>query len=425
MNFLENIELSISGLLLNKMRSLLTMLGIIIGIGSVIAIFTIGNSFQGYMSSELQTLGANNITISVRERDSETSTQRRNPFSSVSNLDGLNDRDKIQVSMLDSLQSEYADSILAINITDSIGAGKSVSGENYANVSLLGVNDGYIKTTEMTLLSGRLFTPDDQKNDKKIAIVSDVYLNNLGIQGNPIGQSMDININNRITSFTIVGVYEYIESALGSAITSEKDISTNFYIPLSTANKITGTNSYQSVTLVTETNVDSTEFARTANIFMNNYYSNNKKYEIYASSLESLAETMSSLLNTLELAISAIAALALLVGGIGVMNIMLVSITERTKEIGTRKALGATNLSIQIQFITESAIITLIGGIFGVILGLILGFIGSTVLGYPGSANIIDIVVAVGTSILIGVFFGYYPANKAAKLDPIEALRYE
>lgn len=327
--------------------------------------------------------------------------------------------------MLDSLQSEYADSILAINITNSIGVGKSVSGENYANVSLLGVNDGYIKTSEITLLSGRLFTPDDQKNDKKIAIVSDVYLNNLGIQGNPIGQSMDININNRITSFTIVGVYEYNESALGSATTSEKDISTNFYIPLSTANKITGTNSYQSVTLVTETNVDSTEFARTANIFMNNYYSNNKKYEIYASSLESLAETMSSLLNTLELAISAIAALALLVGGIGVMNIMLVSITERTKEIGTRKALGATNLSIQIQFITESAIITLIGGIFGVILGLILGFIGSTVLGYPGSANIIDIVVAVGTSILIGVFFGYYPANKAAKLDPIEALRYE
>jgi putative ABC transport system permease protein len=134
---------------------------------------------------------------------------------------------------------------------------------------------------------------------------------------------------------------------------------------------------------------------------------------------------MSSLLSTLELAISAIAALALLVGGIGVMNIMLVSITERTREIGIRKALGATNLSIQMQFIIESAIITLMGGLLGIIFGVSLGYIGSIVLGYPGSANLWDILLAVGTSILIGVFFGYYPANKAAKLDPIEALRYE
>ena len=219
--------------------------------------------------------------------------------------------------------------------------------------------------------------------------------------------------------------YEYVESSLVGSTTSEKDVSSNFYIPLSTANTMTSNNSYQSITIVTESGVDSTMFAKTVNTFMNNYSSNNQKYEISASSLESLADTMSSLLNTLELAISAIAALALLVGGIGVMNIMLVSITERTKEIGTRKALGATNLSIQIQFITESAIITLIGGILGVIFGLLLGFLGSSLLGYPGSADIIDILVAVGTSILIGVFFGYYPANKAAKLDPIESLRYE
>jgi len=425
MNFLENIELSISGLLLNKMRSLLTMLGIIIGIGSVIAIFTIGNSFQGYMSSELQTLGANNVTVSVREKDSETSSQGRNPFSASNSQSELNSSDEIQMYMVDALINEYDESILAVNITESVGSGKSIKGEYYANLSLLGVNEGYIQTNDLTLIEGRVFSNTDYMNDRKLAIVSSNYVSNLNLEGSVVGNSVDVLVNNRITSFTIIGVYEYVESSLVGSTTSEKDVSSNFYIPLSTANTMTSNNSYQSITIVTESGVDSTLFAKTVNTFMNNYYSNNQKYEISASSLESLADTMSSLLNTLELAISAIAALALLVGGIGVMNIMLVSITERTKEIGTRKALGATNLSIQIQFITESAIITLIGGILGVIFGLLLGFMGSSLLGYPGSADIIDILVAVGTSILIGVFFGYYPANKAAKLDPIEALRYE
>jgi len=425
MNFLENIELSISGLLLNKMRSLLTMLGIIIGIGSVIAIFTIGNSFQGYMSSELQTLGANNITVSVRERESETSTQRRNPFSISNNITELNSNDEIQMYMIDALINEYDENILAVNITESVGSGKSINGEYYANLSLLGVNEGYMQTNDLTLIQGRVFTSEDYTNNRKLALVSSNYVSNLNLQGDIVGSSVDVLVNNRITSFTIIGVYEYVESSLAGSTTSEKEVSSNFYIPLSTANTMTSNNSYQSITIVTESGVDSTMFAKTVNTFMNNYYTNNKKYEINASSLESLADTMSSLLNTLELAISAIAALALLVGGIGVMNIMLVSITERTKEIGTRKALGATNLSIQIQFITESAIITLIGGVIGVIFGLLLGFFGSSLLGYPGSADILDILIAVGTSILIGVFFGYYPANKAAKLDPIEALRYE
>jgi len=425
MNFIENIELSISGLLLNKMRSLLTMLGIIIGIGSVIAIFTIGNSFQGYMSSELQTLGANNITVSVREKDSDTSNQGRNPFSVTSGLSELNSSDEIQMYMVDALINEYEESILAVNITESVGSGKSIDGEYYANLSLLGVNEGYIQTNDLTLIEGRVFSNTDYINDRKLAIVSSNYVSNLNLEGKVVGSSVDVLVNNRITSFTIIGVYEYVESSLVGSTTSEQDVSSNFYIPLSTANTMTSNSSYQSITIVTESGVDSTKFAKTVNSFMNNYYSNNQKYEISASSLESLADTMSSLLNTLELAISAIAALALLVGGIGVMNIMLVSITERTKEIGTRKALGATNLSIQIQFITESAIITLIGGILGVIFGLLLGFLGSSLLGYPGSADIMDILVAVGTSILIGIFFGYYPANKAAKLDPIEALRYE
>lgn len=423
MNFLENIELSITGLLLNKTRSLLTMLGIIIGISSVIAIFTIGNSFQGYMSSELQTMGAQNITVSVREKDSEVRTMG-NPFNQASNLSGLDDHNKIQPFMVDALTLEYGESIYAISFNDSVGSGQTSIGTNDANVQIIGVNNDYLDINSIDLVEGRFFLENDQTLAKNLAIVSEKYVSDLELQAPYVGQTIQVLVNDRIIEYTILGVYSY-EASTSASTVSEADVSTNIYIPLKTAQLQTGNTSYQSFTIVTETGVDSTDFATTVSTYMNNFYTKNTDYEISATSLESLAETMSSLLSTLELAISAIAALALLVGGIGVMNIMLVSITERTREIGTRKALGATNLSIQVQFITESAILTLIGGLIGVVFGLLLGLLGSSILGYPGSADWLDILLAVGTSILIGIFFGYYPSNKAAKLDPIEALRYE
>lgn len=421
MNWFENIELAFTGLFLNKTRSLLTMLGIIIGIGAVIAIFTIGNSFQGYMSSELLTLGANNITVVVANKDSEVSSSG-NPFSAATSSLELNQSDLIQEFMIKGLEEQYASSINSISLSQSVSTGQTRLQEDYANVSILGINSDYLIANNIEIMEGRFITELEYSTSNKVVVVSEKYVSSLNMI-NPVGQNVKVLSGTRLYSYTIVGVYA--DDNTNVSTQSEKDISTSFYIPLSLAQKQSNSLGYQNFTIVTKNGVDSSEFAEVVNTYMNNFYLKNQTYEVRATSLESMAETMSSLLSTLELAISAIAALALLVAGIGVMNIMYVSITERTREIGTRKALGATNLSIQIQFITESAILTLVGGVIGVGFGLLLGLLGSSLLGYPGSANLMDILLAVGTSMLIGIFFGYYPASKAAKMDPIEALRYE
>ena len=178
--------------------------------------------------------------------------------------------------------------------------------------------------------------------------------------------------------------------------------------------------------MIGEQGIDVNAFVTETQDFFNKYYENSKDFEIWAYSMNSYMEEINSVMGTTTLAISVIAGIALLVGGIGVMNIMLVSITERTREIGTRKALGAPNSSIRIQFIVESIVICLIGGIIGMILGILMGYGGikliqSTVF----AVSVKSVLLSIGFSMAIGVFFGYYPANKAAKLDPIEALRYE
>ncbi len=159
--------------------------------------------------------------------------------------------------------------------------------------------------------------------------------------------------------------------------------------------------------------------------FLGRYYRRNDDYTISATSMESIIASVNDMMGTLSIAIAVIAAISLLVGGIGIMNIMLVSVTERTREIGTRKALGATNANIQMQFVVESAMICLVGGMIGIILGAAFGYLGSTLLGVPTLPDLGSVALAVGFSLAVGIFFGYYPASKAAKMDPIEALRYE
>ena len=236
-----------------------------------------------------------------------------------------------------------------------------------------------------------------------------------------------INTGSRYYYYTIVGIYDFDEDAASYSGISSSTVTTSIYMPFQTArDQNHNTKGYTQFTVQAASGMDAEALSdNLENWFNVNYYRNNDSFEVNTFSMSTIISSMSDMLSTISVAISVIAGISLLVGGIDVMNIMLVSITERTREIGTRKALGATNGSIRFQFIMESIVICLLGGVIGIVLGLVLSVAATSMLGFEASPSIPGIIFAVTFSIVIGVFFGYYPANKAAKMDPIEALRYE
>jgi putative ABC transport system permease protein len=434
MDLLENISLAIAGLRANKMRTILTMLGIIIGIASVIGIMTVGSSMTNSVTTSMQGMGANNITVSLQEKSEKSEDAMMSQWRRASGMSGgggsssaePEESDYITDEMIGNLREVYGDQIESISISESAGTGKVQDGHRYANISITGTNDEYNDVNNLEMLDGRFINQKDVLGTKDVAVVSDKLVANIFGKEDPLGKEIKIYVGKEIYTYTVVGVYKYENNNLMPNMASEEDITTSLYVPVSSAKKMTGSgDGYQYFTITTKPGTNSDAFMQQVNSFFDKYYARNQTYGVTASTMESLVEQVDSIMGTMSLAISLIAGISLLVGGIGVMNILLVSITERTKEIGTRKALGATNGSIRMQFITESVIICLIGGAIGIAAGIGLGVLGVNLLGYDASASVSSIFLALGFSMLIGIFFGYYPANKAAKMDPIEALRYE
>lgn len=429
MLFFENILLAFTALFTNKMRSLLTMLGIIIGIGSVIAIVTVGNSLTNSITSEMAGMGANNVIVGIQQRPSEDETDERGMrYSGRRNSKSPEDKDLITRDQIQELVNEFSDDIEDISVDESLGQARVEKGRNYANIELDGVNPGFFKASNVKMEEGSEFSAQAYEDGKGVCIVSDRFVTNMynGENDKAIGKEVEIEMSgstNKYYVFTIIGVYKY--ESQGFEMSSAKDTSTPVYIPLNNALKKSHSKGFRSFTIMTKTGVDSDDLSLKVKTFMDRYYHNNRNFQIETFSMASMVDAMGSMLGTVQTAITVIAAISLVVGGIGVMNIMLVSISERTREIGTRKALGATNGSIRLQFIMESIVLCLVGGVMGIAVGLAGGAAGAKALGYAASPTASSIVAALIFSMAVGVFFGYYPANKAAKMNPIDALRYE
>lgn len=425
----ENVKLAFQALLANKMRALLTMLGIIIGIGAVIAIMTVSSSLTNSISDSFQEMGANNITVGLKQTSSTTETRSNGlKFGAANRNSSVEKEDLITDDMLSELKNEFSDKIDAIAISETVASGTVHDGSNTANISISGINSEYFASDDVTLIVGRRLTSDDNTGKKKVIMISDKVVDQIfdGDSQKALSQKIQVEIDGIYYQYYVVGVYKY-ESNNSFSSSSDEDITTTAYIPILTGKAQTHADEgYQQFTVVTKSGIDSVSaFATQIEDFFAPYYSSNEDYKISTTTMEAMTESMSDMIGTVSIAISFIAGISLLVGGIGVMNIMLVSITERTREIGTRKALGAKNSSIRFQFIIESMILCLIGGILGILVGFVLGAIAASILGYSAAVPVAAIIVAVGFSMVIGIFFGYYPANKAARMDPIEALRYE
>lgn len=426
----ENISMAIAAIMSNKMRAILTMLGIIIGIGSVIAIRTVGNSVTQTFSDSMSSMGATNISIGVTQRETEEVKGEESGLSFRGRRDRKTpeEKDYIKDYMIDEFRKEFASDISNVQLSESLGSGRITLGSKSALVSMTGGDDGFFTGQNMELLAGREIGSKAQKGGKAVCLISDYAVKKLFNDedyGAAVGEKIQVISGMKFYDFTVVGVYKLEET--GMLFGGNEDRETTLYTTLGCAKSHTHTDGYASFTVAkkSDTSIDSTDLRSRIQIFFDRYYHTNKIFEVSTSSMEGMLEELTKTLGTISTAISIIAGIALLVGGIGVMNIMLVSISERTREIGTRKALGATNGSIRLQFIIEAMVLCSIGGIIGVILGITGGSFAAKLMEAEAHASVTSIIESVGFSMAIGLFFGYYPANKAAKMNPIDALTYE
>lgn len=422
MNLLENIRIALEGLRLNKMRTLLTMLGIIIGISSVIAIITVGDALSKSVAQGFDSIASNLIQVYVKPRKD-------------SGLDwgDMSERDYFPLEIVDQIKEVFGSRISEIEISGASASGSVTKGKQTADVNILGSSPGGQKVAKVKMINGRFLEDSDISQSREVAVISDKVVKKIyeGKIENALGSQIEVKILGSIYTYTVVGIYKHEPISFGIMGGENPDGPTTLYTPYTVANRQfwkerSDLNKISDLYLVGSDTEDNEALKTDVQNFINNgYYRDNTRVEVEAYSIASDISQINEVMNTMKLAIGGIAAISLLVGGIGVMNILLVSVTERTREIGIRKALGATNGDIQGQFIIESVIICIIGGMIGIILGGAGGYGLSKLMESPTLPSIQAVVIATGFSMFIGIFFGFYPASKAAKLNPIDALRHE
>ncbi|MBO6300071.1 MAG: ABC transporter permease [Lachnospiraceae bacterium] len=392
----QSLRMALQNIRANRMRSFLTMLGIIIGVGAVIGLVTIVEAVSGELMGEFSDLGAGTISIQT--------------YQSIMKY-GLTDKD------LEVLRN--VEGVEGLSPTVSLTTSSVVGKEVYEETNVEGKNTLFFERNSNIILSGRAFNEQDMSGDAYVCIVDQSYVKNALLGKQVLGGQILLHGYR----YTIIGIYKKSDNMM-SMMSDDSTLAGTILVPYKNALNMTGNGVVNSLEVYVEDNADMTKVEERLRATMKNLYNENDDFfAVYNfSSLMDMVDSATSMMSGL---LGGIASISLLVGGIGIMNMMLVSVSERTKEIGLRKALGATPARIQIQFMIESIVLSLVGGFIGICLGEGIALIAAKLMETKFVFSVSAIMLGFGFSAAVGIVFGWMPAKRASELNPIDALRAE
>jgi len=401
------IRVAFRALVRNKMRAILTMLGIIIGVSAVIAMVSIGQGAQASVQAQIESIGTNLLFVSAGAQN----------VGGVRSGTGDSGTNTLTVEDLDAIKREVP-SVSMVTPTVNSRTQLVVGNMNW-NTSLQGVSEQYPDVRKWTIQSGSFFTDADVRTAARVIVIGQTIADNLFPGMDPVGQTLRVaNLPFRVTGVMIRKGQDQQgrdqdDIAFAPYTTVQKKVLGSPRLQIAYASAISQDATYTAQEQITEL------------LRQRHKLGTNEPNDFTVRNMTDIAEAANETNNTMTLLLACIASVSLLVGGIGIMNIMLVSVTERTREIGIRMAIGARSSAVRSQFLIESIVLSLTGGFIGIVLGVAVSLSIPKFLGWPTLVSSLAIIGSVIFSAAVGIFFGYYPARKAAALDPIEALRYE